>query len=455
MSLLHSFSFRLAATYAALFIASVALLLGTFHWVSIAAPRAQVEARLFAESNALAESYRNGDRDDLAAALERRARQPSPRAAFHLLADPEGRVVTTNLPSWPRFAGQRWVTIEADIYRDGDEDDYKAYAADRMLGDGSRLLVGRDIEDIDELAEAITDAAFYLIGGAILLALLGGLVMNRAIGRRIEAVSSAARQVIAGDLARRVEIRGSGDDFDRLAETLNLMLERIEAGVDAVRRVSDSVAHELRTPLARLQSHLQEMNATGDGENADDLARAIDEADRLQSIFDAVLRIARIESGRHGASFAPVDMAEVLADAAELYAPAAEDRDIVLGTGLEPTLIVAGDRDLLFQAVSNLLDNAIKFTPPGGKIDVRAAKAAGEVVIDVIDTGPGIAADLIKHAGERFFRAPLAAGVPGFGLGLSLVSAVAELHNSVLSFEGGNTGLRVEWRIPWSGERGS
>lgn len=443
--LLRSFSFRLAATYALLFSLSLAALLATYHWVSITGPREKVKDALRVESEALERASR-GDTRALARALERRAGAPAPRAAFHLLSDPQGRTISTNLPSWPRFDGERWVSIEADVYRDGDEDDHEALALDRKLADGSRLLVGRDVEELDDLEEAITSAGRYLIAATILLALLGAMLMNRAIGRRIASVTTAARQVIGGDLAGRVALSGSGDDFDRLAATLNTMLDQVEAGVEAVRRVSDNVAHELRTPLARLQAHLREIGA-GPGSSLA-LAAAAEEADRLQAIFDAILRISRIESGRHDVQLVAVDISELLGDVADLYGAAAEEKNIRLSCDSASSLSVAGDRDLLFQALSNLLDNAIKFTPENGRVSLFGVRSQGRITIRVADTGPGVSEELRPHLGERFFRGHSSNAVPGFGLGLSLVEAVARLHGSAIAYRDNDPGLLVEWTLP-------
>jgi signal transduction histidine kinase len=443
--LLRSFSFRLAAIYSILFTLSLAVLLGTYHFVSIAGPKDEVKDALRAEYRALAAGYSN-DPPALAAALEKRAGEASPRAGFHLLSDPSGRVITTNLPSWPEYSGPRWLSIEADIYRDGDEDDHEALAIDRRQPDGSRLLIGRDVEELDDLEEAIGSAARYLLLATVFLAILGALLMNRAIGRRIEAVSGAAREVMAGDLSRRIAVTGSGDDFDRLATTLNLMLEQVEEGVAAVRRVSDSVAHELRTPLTRLQASLREMDSEGAAGPA--LAAAIEEAERLQIIFDAVLRIARIESGRHAGVFQQVDLSMLLADAADLYGPEAEARGVGLISDPGSDLFVSGDPDLLFQAVSNLIDNAIKFTPANGKIAISGRGKAGSVVVEIRDSGPGIPNEMKDRVKERFFRAPGSLALPGFGLGLSVVEAVAQMHASSIEFSDAYPGTIVTWILP-------
>jgi signal transduction histidine kinase len=446
MRLLRSFSFRLAAIYALLFSVSLALVLGTYRLVSITWPRDEVRKALQSESDNLSAAYR-GDRRALARQLEARAGAPASRAGFHLLADPEGRVVSTNLPSWPVYSDARWHSIEADIYRDGDEDDHEALALDRRLSDGSRLLIGRDVEELDDLEEAIAAAALYLVGATLILATLGAFLMNWAIGRRLAAVTGTARRVMAGDLAGRVPLGGSGDEFDRLAATLNLMLDRVEAGVEAVRTASDSVAHELRTPLARLQASLRRL-ASQDGGDSEPLREALDESDRLQSLFDAVLRISRIESGRHEARFGQIDLSELIADAVELYGAAADEKDIRLDPQIDTGVTAAGDRDLLFQATANLIDNAIKFTPAGGMVAIRLVREGAGARLEVADTGHGVPEALMTRMGDRFFRSPEAAGSPGFGLGLSLVAVIARLHGATLEFRSREPGLEARVSFP-------
>ncbi len=447
MRLLGSLSFRLALIYVALFTASVAVLGSLYYWLAIESPLRAVRAELRAEGDRLAGLYGSGGTEAPAPALERRAGDPSARAAYHALLRADGSVATTNLPSWPNAFSTRWLRIEADVAREGDEDEYEALVLARMMADGARLLIGRDIEDLDELEEGIKDTLAWLLPALALLSIVGGAAMGLAIGRRIEAVSATARRVIAGDLSERIALRGTRDDFERLSETLNLMLDRIEASLEAVRRVSDSVAHELRTPLARLQACLVELQAEPARSDAL-LAEAVEEAQRLQAIFDAVLRISRIEASRYAGAMEPVDISALLLDALEYYQPEAEARGQMLSAEVRPGLRVRGDRDLLFQAVSNLLDNAIKYTPDEGRISIAAAAERQDVVLTVTDSGAGIPSELHDKVVERFFRAPSTAAVPGLGLGLALVSAVAAFHGSSLRLKPANPGLRVEWRFP-------
>lgn len=446
MRLLRSLTFRLALIYLALFALSVALLLAVTWWTSVTRPLDGVEAAVAREADALGDIYIVDGAAALEAALRRRAATVSERKAFHAFVAADGRTLA-NLPSWPARPGSGWKRFEADLYVDGDEEDHEALVHEQSFRDGARLFVGRDIEDIDEREEVIEQMILWGSVAVLLLGLLGGVVMSLAVGRRIEAVNATARRVIAGDLSGRVPTRGSGDDFDRLGDTLNAMLARIEALVEAVSRVSDSVAHELRTPLARLQADLGELAAEPDsGERARLLDAAIAEAARLQATFDALLRIARLETGRHVLERRPVPLDRLLADAAELYGPEAEAQRKRLDVDIAPGLEVAGDPNLLFQAVANLLDNALKHTPPGSRI--RLSGRAG--LVEVADDGPGIAVEHRPRVVERFYRAPEAAGRPGLGLGLSVVAAVAQAHGGRLELADDRPGLAARLHLPAS-----
>ena len=455
--LLRSLTFRLALIYLGLFTVSIALLLALTWWISVLQPLAQVRAAVEAEARALAEFYDPSDPARLAARLEMRAETPAERAAFHVLEAPAGNPVATNLPRWPATSAAPWLRFELEEFewQGGQEREVLAY--DVRLSDGSRLLVGRDTEDLDDREELLANALGWGAGATVVLGLVGGLLMSLVVGNRIEAVAGTARRVMAGDLSGRVELRGAGDDFDRLGETLNEMLARIEALVQSVSRVSDSIAHELRTPLTRLHADLEDL--AGGLEGADREQRrlaenALREAIRLQTTFDALLRIARIETGRYDAARTPVDVASLLDDAVDLYGPNAENRGQTIALDAAPGLRIEADPNLLFQAVSNLLDNAIKYGAPDSVIDVFARSRQGIAEIAVRDRGPGISVEDRPHVVERFYRAIDSKEADGLGLGLSLVEAVAQLHDGRLTLSSADPGLCATLRIPLSSHRG-
>jgi signal transduction histidine kinase len=280
-------------------------------------------------------------------------------------------------------------------------------------------------------------------------------VISRSTASRIEAINQASREIMGGDLSRRVATRGSGDDFDQLADNLNSMLDRILSLMQAIRQVSDDIAHDLRTPLTRLRSRLElARSAVSDAEEARvGIEQAIAEADALLATFNALLRIARIEAGQQRFGFSKLDLVPLVGDVVELYEPLASDKGQELASELPQEAVIAfGDRDLLFQGIANLLDNAIKYTPAGGRVGVHLRKSGEGAEVVVWDSGPGIPAALRAKVFERFFRLEQSRSAPGSGLGLSLVGAVVKLHAAQIRLEDGEPGLRVVLSFPPAGQ---
>jgi signal transduction histidine kinase len=449
-TLASSLAFRLICLYVGLFTALAFVLLGLHYWMTIHAPYSHVKERVQAEAMQLAAVRETGGPAALQKALEARLIAGGARLPFHALVAPDGHVITANLQKWPEHSSSQWVRLSEYSHEEGETQDFEPLLRDLVFADGARVLVGRDIEDIDELEEKLLSVALGVVVTGIALGLLGGWLMSRTIARRIGAVTRTASRVMEGDLSGRIPPSGQSDDFDNLSAVLNEMLARIENLVESVRRVSDSVAHELRTPLAHLRASLEPLRNPRQEITTAHVEDLLVEVAALEKTFDAVLRIARIESGGQEQLLQHVDLVEVLADAAELYAPAAEGRALQMEVSAPPHLSMRGDRDLLFQAVCNLLDNAIKYTPWGGMVSIRANQSGGMTELLIRDNGPGISAAHRPHVTERFYRVPSTAAAPGTGLGLSLVAAVAARHRSMLSLEDGSPGLVVRWQFPAS-----
>jgi signal transduction histidine kinase len=323
----------------------------------------------------------------------------------------------------------------------------------RLQGD-LRLLVGRDVRDLEATRGLILDALTWGLALTAGLALVGGWLMTSRVVRRIEAINQTSRDIMEGDLSRRIPLGGSGDDFDQLADGLNRMLSRIETLMAGVRQVSDNIAHDLRTPLTRLRTKLEVLraeleSALGDGHpTSAAVEETIADADVMLTTFNALLRIARIESGSQRAGFAEVDLAPLAQDVAELYEPVAADKDQTLLVEVPRSALVIGDRDLLFQALGNLVDNAVKYTPEGGRVTLRIRPLADTIAVEVTDSGPGIPPELRGEVFRRFFRADHSRSTPGSGLGLSLVQAVIQLHGASIELGDNGPGLRVTVRVP-------
>lgn len=424
------------------------LLMTALYLFGVRQPISQIERRVDAEATQLVEIDRRHGQDALLAALQQRQDVVAREKAFGALISANGIAIAGNFPSWPATHRGDWVRIEADLYRDGDEDDHESITRDLMLSGGRRLLVGRDIEIYADRQELMVEAVVWGSMGALLFGLIGGALISRISSRRLEKIAKTARAVRGGDLSVRVPVRGSGDDFDQLGLTLNSMLDRNQALVESLARVSDNVAHELRTPLARLHSMIEQLAGAGDGPPETGLVSAtMEEMRRIDATFDALLRAARLETRRHQLRREPVAFDQLVGDAIEYYSPEAEAREQSVSQELEHCT-VDGDRDLLFQLVANLLDNAVKFAPTGGSIRVELAGAPMQVELRVQDSGPGVAEELRPQLTERFFRAPETQGVRGIGLGLTLANAIVDAHGGAIFFEGGPGEFTVGIRLP-------
>jgi signal transduction histidine kinase len=275
-------------------------------------------------------------------------------------------------------------------------------------------------------------------------------MLSRTTLRRLEDINDTSREIMAGDLSRRVPTRGTTDDFDQLAGNLNAMLDEIERLMGGIRHVSDNIAHDLRTPLTRLRHKLETLRdrSLGEEERQARIEESVQQADQLLATFSALLRIARIEAGGYRLQISEVDLGALIHDAAEFYEPSAEEKQLELSVRVDGRPTLQADRDLLFQAVANLIDNALKFTPPGGHISISASEVGGRMYLRVADTGPGIPEEDRTAVLERFHRLESSRSTSGSGLGLSLVSAVARMHQADFELSNNAPGLVARLTFP-------
>ncbi|MBM3629720.1 MAG: HAMP domain-containing protein, partial [Alphaproteobacteria bacterium] len=299
------------------------------------------------------------------------------------------------------------------------------------------------------MRKVFADTLAWSIAMTVALSILVGFLARHLLARRLARISGVADRVVLGDLSTRVALTGAGDEFDRLSGDINVMLDRISELMDGVRQVSNAIAHDLRTPLARLRGRLEAaLRASDSPERFRATAEAaLQELDQVVRIFEALLRIAEIEAGHRRAAFAPLDLAVLAADVAELYQPLAEQRGLALEATLAPAACT-GDRTLVAQALANLVDNAIKYTQAGGHVRVATAMRDGNVELVVEDDGPGIPEGERDKVVRRFYRLEPSRGTPGSGLGLSLVVSVARLHGGRLELEDAAPGLRARLVLP-------
>ena len=447
LELLRSAGLRLGLIYAVLFCLS-ALVLSAFLWWSTAGLLdRQTDAAINADAQGLLERFVEGP-EALVETIQERLAANVDDDAIYLFTDALMRPIAGNLERWPRVITNNVEWAEIPIDRAG----VRGLARIRnfVLPGGFHLLVGRDVQARAELRRIITNALFWVQVIVVVFGLAGALAVRGLFRLTIADVAAAANAFSRGDLTRRVRTSGIGDEFDRLAQEINTMLDRVTALMDGVRQVSNAIAHDLRTPITRARARLED--AASSARNEDDLRAAIERAeadlDGIVAVFQALLRISEIEAGSRRSAFTRFDLGPLLSDMAELYTAAAEENGQALEQDVPPILPAFGDRDMLQQAVANLLDNALKFSPPGSTIRLFARTAGGRLEIGVSDQGPGIPPEDRGRATERFFRGESARNTPGSGLGLALVQAVAALHGGVLRLEGNDPGLKAVIALP-------
>ena len=437
--LLRTSTFRLSLLYVALFGASVLVLLAFIYWTTVRVIDSQTSDTIEAEVRGLAEQYRARGMRQLVAVIEERSGPYGDPDSVYLLAAPGFRRLAGNLSAWPREAAGAegetgWVKVSARR-ASGEDTSGTIRARTFVLPGGFRLLVGRDPRGRADFEDLILESVGGALGITLVLGLLGGLVMSRRMLRRVDAVRETGQRIVRGDLSQRMPVTGVGDEFDRLSITVNEMLDEIETLMTGLRTVTDSVAHDLRSPLTRLKARLELALQEGpaeDGSYRAALERAIAETDAILRTFATLMEIARAESGKAGIALAPVDLRAVVADMVELYAPLAEEKGLAIEAALEETGSVAGHGQFLSQLVANLLDNALAYTPEG-RIRVSLARDdAGAVRLTVEDSGPGIPPEERERVLQRFVRLDASRTGGGSGLGLSLVAGVASLHRAVL-----------------------
>jgi len=443
----RSAGFRFAALYGVLIVASAAALALFLWWQTAGALDRQVETVIALDVNDLSSQLSLGGLLLVGQTIEERIKQNPESDAVYMLSDSAGDRLAGNLTRWPAQIIRRgWYDLTVD--RGGVPLHTRVLAL--ALPGGDRMLVGRDISVRAKIGDLLTRAMAWGMGVVVLFATLGAFLVRKLFRRMIGDVSSTAAAVSRGDLSRRVQLSGRGDEFDQLSESINDMLDRIARLMEGVKQVSNAIAHDLRTPIARARARLEE--ASGHAKGTTELRTAIDQAtvdlDGIVSVFQALLRIAEIEAGSRRSAFAAFDLASLLADMAELYEALAEEKGLTLELKAFASLPVQGDMMLIQQAVANLLDNALKFSPSGSVVVLSGVRMTNGVEIAVTDRGPGIPEAERIHATDRFYRGEKARSTPGSGLGLSLVQAVAQLHGGSLALTDAQPGLRAVLRLP-------
>ena len=414
----------------------------------------QIRETIDADLKGLDDQYEDGGLTQLASVVERRARAPG--SAIYLLSAPNGITVAGNVLELPSGVVDQAEAVETRYERLGEPNiQRRALARVFVLPGNFRLLVGHDLEDRERLRHILGSTLATSLVWLVAIGGLGGLFVARRLLHRVDVMSAKAATLLQADLSDRLPLSGADDELDRLATNLNAMLDRISALMQGFREVSDNIAHDLRTPLTRLRNNAEQalLNERGEKAKTAALERVIEEADGLIRIFNALLLIARAEAQSSGEGFGELDAAALVEDMAELYEPAAEEKGVTLRADAVGPLPFRGHRELIGQAMANLIDNALKYGAPNlpgaeASVEILARATAEGVEISVADRGPGIPAEDRARVLERFVRLSASRSRPGSGLGLSLAAAVARLHGGVLRVEDHAPGLRVVLALP-------
>jgi len=438
--------------YMVLFATSVFILMGFIYWATAGYMSSQTDETIEAEIIGLAEQYQRQGLNGLISVIrERVARDPNGKSIY-LFTARDFIKLAGNISKWPEDGEVQdgWLNFTLD---DGlgwpTAESRPARARIFIVPGGLRLLVGRDVNDFMAVKELVERAINFGMAITFALAMFGGIMMSRSTSKRVELINQTSQNIMRGNLSLRIPDRGTNDEFDQLARNLNEMLDRIVHLMEGVRHVSDNIAHDLRTPLTRLRNQLENTLLTVDrDQDREQVGKSVAEADQLLATFNALLRIARLEVGDKVSNFKTFDLSGLAQDAAELYEALAEDKQQKFSIMIEPDVSIMGDRDLLFQTLCNLIDNAIKYTPEGGEIDISLTSNENETFLSVADSGIGIPEEERVHVFQRFYRVAKSRSLPGNGLGLSLVLAVMDLHQGKITLTDNEPGLRIELQFP-------
>ncbi|WOH84287.1 ATP-binding protein [Bradyrhizobium sp. BEA-2-5] len=457
--LVRTTAFRLTLVYLLLFAMFAASLLAYFAWNTRRLITEEITQTVNAEISEITDIYNRRGLRGLLSTMGNRALRPG--ANLYLVTTPTGQAVAGNVGSLAPgvMSTQGWTETAYRRLDDQDKTDHRALVRVTELENGFRLLIGRDLAERRRLFGIVAKAAQWSVLIVVVLGLAGGIFVARRVLRRIDAMTGTTKRIMAGDLSGRLPVGRSGDEIDRLAENLNAMLERIEALMAGLKEVSDNIAHDLKTPLTRLRNRAEEALARS-GCEADyraALERTIEESDGLIRTFNALLMIARAESGQARGNMDDFDAADVANGIHELYEPLAEDDGMTLKVKADPTPVHA-NRELISQALANLVENAIKYGKPDVSVQplnadareilIEARREGDQVLLSVADRGPGIPESDRKHVVERFVRLEASRTLPGSGLGLSLASAVATLHGGELRLGDAHPGLIATLVLP-------
>jgi len=446
--LIKSTGFRFALLHTLVFVISVSVIAWVAEVTVTSALERQARDRVEAEAASLMAEYQRHGLSGLRSTIEERS-SAAKRRLQYAIVDAQGRAIVGDR-YLAEFATASTTAAQMVARHNGENATDNILVAARPLDGGLRLVTADNLESVEDVEDVLLNGFLVALALAIVLGLGAGALFTRSLLRRVDGVTRTAEAIIGGDLSQRIALTGSGDDFDRLSATLNTMLDRIADLLENLRQVSNDIAHDLRTPLARLRQQLEDARnhvpASVDYERAID--HAIVEADALLDTFSALLRIAQIEAGVRRSSFRTVDLSDVMRTVAEAYGPVLEDSGRSLETDIPEPVTITGDRELLIQLFSNLIENVLRHTPKETSVVMRLSRAGAHACAELSDDGPGIPEGDRSCVLRRFYRLEHSRTTPGNGLGLSLVAAIADVHGAKIELSDNKPGLKITIRLP-------
>jgi signal transduction histidine kinase len=451
--------FKLSLAYLAISAIGAGIAFSSVGWNMNHLINEQIAQTIDTDITGLSEQYTQGGLRRLVNIIQKRTRRPGAR--LYLVTTPAGEPIAGNIMRLPPAILESTGLVETDYQPAGDtRGKHRALSRVFVLAGGFHLLVGHDLEEGKQLRQILGQTLLTSLLWLVMTGTLGGLWIARRVLMRVDAINANAQAIVVGDLSGRLRLAGTGDEFDRLVQNFNAMLDRIGILMAGLKEVTDNIAHDLKTPLTRLRAGMEQAlrSAKGSDEYRSALEKALDESERLIQIFDALLSIARAEAGAGREGMSDFDAGLVVQDLGDLYEPVAEQRGVLFSVSAEPGLYLHGSRELVSQAVANLIDNGLKYgtadTSARGPdraataIKLAVRRSGRNIEFIVADHGPGIAEKDRQRVLDRFVRLENARSRPGSGLGLSLAAAVARLHNGTLRIEDNRPGLRAVISLP-------
>jgi signal transduction histidine kinase len=443
-SLVKSTTFRLSLLAVPLHLLAGLALLAFVYVNTLAIMERRVDTGLMAERQRLLEDLKNRDREGLIRAFKSRVQAERGSSRLYLLVEDDGTPISGNYDAEPREIPSLGNFSDAHVRREQGGKDVLARLYAVALPGSLQLVLGRDVAEEEPFRRVVEESLAFAVLLTVLLAVAAGTLASRSVARRLGGFNQAARRILHGDLKERLPVSVNGDEFDHMAENLNEALERIGELMNAARQVANNIAHDLRSPLSRVRNRLELalVSSGAEIEREEAIAASVEDIDQLLDTFEALLSIARMDHGL-APDLHPVALPPLIEDVADYYRPLAEEKDLSLETRIGADLKVMADQHLLFQALSNVVDNAVRYTPEGGTVVISLERAGDQIALCVADNGPGIPPDMHESVLKRFVRLDSSRNQPGNGLGLSVVRAVAQHHKARLVMSDNLPGLRL------------